>query len=820
MTESAAGKTGIAAESYGTTAFILNISWMLALLLGVWLAGSCGLSFAWIIISCVVLATFFKQRADRNVKRTLARAIANEKAAIKLCPELPSWVNFPDVERAEWLNKVIRQVWPFVGKALDKMLRESVEPVLRTKVPSTLSGIRFDTIRIGDLPPRIGGIKVHTDNLKRSEAILDVDIIYAGDAKIILATKGVKLGVEDLEIRGTLRVLLYPLIPDLPLIGGLTMYFINRPLINFDLTNVLNFLETPGVNTLLRNVIDDAIASFVVLPNKIAISLSGQVNSGELKNRLPDGVLRIKVVEGADLEAKDLKFLGSSGTSDPYITLTIGAEKFSTTIKSSTLNPTWNETFEVLLEESSNRKIDVTAFDRDRLPSRDESLGDKSWALSKVIETGYQDVWLALDHVKSGKIHLQMTWFTLNSSSESVKTAVGTTPSKRSTLTKAVLIVHIDSASNLPRSRHSNSACNPVCKVIVGSTTFKTHKLNETVDPVWEQSLGFLVREPEQQDVKFQLWDHKKDRLLGSLTFKIRSLMNEDDMSLKQSFPLDDCSTNAKLTAKLTLMGLNEPVQPTDEDENFVIVGNEGKEEILLDPKSAREATTPTTEESSGSGENHSPSNKSRSNGSPSNGSPPNVSFDEVFNDSNEFSRSTLDRTGSGKSDASRSRIGTFMRRAKLFSSSSALNDDFRATSPQGEIKIAIVYRQVQKRLVIGVFQARIFETGQNPDDNNNINPYVRIYLLPDRSRSTRLTTDVAKRTCNPEFSETLWYGIDSIETCREKKLDIMLKSETPLLKRAKGMRYELGRAIIDLAKEDLASEEPEWRTLYKVESD
>ena len=275
MTESSAGKTDIAVESYGTFALILNISWMLALLLGVWLAGNCGLSFAWIIIGCVVLATFFKQRADRKVKRTLARAIANEKAAIKLCPELPSWVNFPDVERAEWLNKVIRQVWPFVGKALDKMLRESVEPVLRTKVPSTLSGIRFDTIRIGDLPPRIGGIKVHTDNLKRSEAMLDVDIIYAGDAKIILATKGVKLGVEDLEIRGTLRVLLYPLIPDLPLIGGLTMYFINRPVINFDLTNVLNVLETPGVKTLLRNVIDDAIASFVVLPNKIAISLSG-----------------------------------------------------------------------------------------------------------------------------------------------------------------------------------------------------------------------------------------------------------------------------------------------------------------------------------------------------------------------------------------------------------------------------------------------------------------------------------------------------------------------------------------------------------------
>lgn len=259
--------------------FTMNISWMLALLFGVWLTGNFGLSFAWIIIGCVSLATFFKQREDRKSQRALSRAIADEQTAVAILPELPSWVNFPDVERAEWINKILHQMWPFVGKVVDKLLRDSVEPVLRSKVPSTLNGIHFDTIRIGDLPPRIGGIKVHTDNLKRSEIMLDVDIIYAGDSKITLSTKGLKLGVEDLEIRGTLRVLIYPLIPDLPIVGGLTMYFINRPIIQFDLTNVLNVLETPGVNSLLRNTVDDAIASFIVLPNKVSISLSGEETS-------------------------------------------------------------------------------------------------------------------------------------------------------------------------------------------------------------------------------------------------------------------------------------------------------------------------------------------------------------------------------------------------------------------------------------------------------------------------------------------------------------------------------------------------------------
>lgn len=545
----------------------------------------------------------------------------------------------------------------------------------------------------------------------------------------------------------------------------------------------------------------------------------GQVNKGELKNRQPDGLLRIKVVEGCDLEAKDLKFLGSSGTSDPYVTLTIGAEKFSTGIKSSTLNPVWNETFELLIEESGNRKVDIAVFDRDRLPSRDETLGNQTWLLGQLIETGFQDVWLTLDRAKSGKIRLQMTWCTLNSDPECVKSAQGSTPSKKSTLTKAVLMVHIDSASNLPRSRHSQSACSPVCKVIVGNKTQKTHKLSDTIDPVWEQSLGFLVREPEQQDVKFQIWDHKKDRLLGSLSFRIGSLLDKENMSFKQSFSLDDCSSNAKLTAKLTLMGLTEPKGDSCDKINAEASDNNTKKvEIKRDSRDG-ERKTPSTDGSNSPGSDHLQVAKGE-NSSPSNGSPPNVSFDEVFNDSKDFTQSSLNRTGSGKSDGSRSRIGTFMRKAKIFSSTSAIDDDFKGTTPSGEIKVAIVYREALKRLVIGVFEARLFENERTQEDNNNINPYVRIYLLPDRTRSTRLTTDVIKHTANPEFSETLWYGVDSIEKCREKKLDLMLKSETPLRKRTKRVRYELGRTVIDISKEDLTSEEPRWKTLFKVEED
>ena len=30
--------------------------------------------------------------------------------------DLPSWVFFPDKERAEWINSIMKQLWPYVNE--------------------------------------------------------------------------------------------------------------------------------------------------------------------------------------------------------------------------------------------------------------------------------------------------------------------------------------------------------------------------------------------------------------------------------------------------------------------------------------------------------------------------------------------------------------------------------------------------------------------------------------------------------------------------------------------------------------------------------
>ncbi|CAL8086572.1 unnamed protein product [Calicophoron daubneyi] len=64
--------------------------------------------------------------------------------------DLPSWVYFPDVERAEWLNKVIKRMWPYISDYAKDILVETVQPAVNSNLPKALTPFEFITIDLGD----------------------------------------------------------------------------------------------------------------------------------------------------------------------------------------------------------------------------------------------------------------------------------------------------------------------------------------------------------------------------------------------------------------------------------------------------------------------------------------------------------------------------------------------------------------------------------------------------------------------------------------------------------------------------------------------
>ncbi|KAK5124722.1 hypothetical protein LTR85_001435 [Meristemomyces frigidus] len=72
-------------------------------------------------------------------------------------------------------------------------------------------------------------------------------------------------------------------------------------------------------------------------------------------------VLRITVLKGRNLAPKDKR-----GTSDPYLVITLGDAKEATSVVSKTLNPEWNQTFEMPVTEADSALLEAVCWDKDR----------------------------------------------------------------------------------------------------------------------------------------------------------------------------------------------------------------------------------------------------------------------------------------------------------------------------------------------------------------------------------------------------------------------------------------------------------------------
>ncbi|XP_057340867.1 synaptotagmin-4 isoform X6 [Microplitis mediator] len=106
--------------------------------------------------------------------------------------------------------------------------------------------------------------------------------------------------------------------------------------------------------------------------------------------------LILRIIQGKDLPAKDL-----SGTSDPYVRVTLLPDKkhrLETKIKRRTLNPRWNETlyFEGFpIQKLQSRVLHLHVFDYDRF-SRDDSIGEMFLPLCQVqIKTTFSSLMLS-----------------------------------------------------------------------------------------------------------------------------------------------------------------------------------------------------------------------------------------------------------------------------------------------------------------------------------------------------------------------------------------------------------------------------------------
>uniref|UniRef100_A0A665X9Q6 Extended synaptotagmin-like protein 1a n=1 Tax=Echeneis naucrates TaxID=173247 RepID=A0A665X9Q6_ECHNA len=531
----------------------------LGALLPVYLAGYYGFSISVVLFGLMIYMGWKHSRLEKVMRLKSAmylleneREFTTEKV-FRTKMDLPPWVNFPDVEKVEWLNKILQQAWPFVGQYLEKLLVETIAPAIRAS-SIHLQTLSFTKVNIGD-KVLVVGVKAHTE-LDKRQVMLDLYISYAGDVEVNVEIKKYfcKAGVKGIQLHGKLRVILEPLIGDVPLVGAITLFFIRRPKLDINWTGLTNLLDIPGLNAMSDTMIMDAIASFLVLPNRLTVPLVADLHVAQLRSPLPRGVVRIHLLEAEDLTAKDTVIKGLiDGKSDPYAVLRVGTQIFTSHHVDSNLNPQWREMYEVIVHEVPGQELEVEVFDKD--PDQDDFLGRYVF-YSFHVPSVLCKQWFNLRDVPSGSVHLRLEWLSLLSSadrlSEVIQKNQNLTSKTADPPSAAILVVYLDQAFELPM-RKGNKDPSPMVQISIQDTTRESKTCYGTNNPVWEDAFTFFIQDPRKQDIDIQVKDDDRALSLGSLTIPLPRVLATPELTMDQWFQLEDSGSASRIYVKIVL---------------------------------------------------------------------------------------------------------------------------------------------------------------------------------------------------------------------------------------------------------------------------
>ncbi|RVE57847.1 hypothetical protein OJAV_G00203390 [Oryzias javanicus] len=782
-----AGTLSPAAVNRMLMELLIYVGRTLVVLYPVYLTGYLGLSISWVLL-CTLMITWWKKNRVHKDSRigSAIDFVDNEKQVISTelggSLQMASWVNFTDVEKVQWVNKVLEQAWPFFGMYMEKLLKGSIQQTIRLS-NSALKTFTFTKVHFGHKAPKITGIRAYTQEVDQREVVLDLNLNFDSDMDIDAAVNSaITAGIKGIKIQGMLRVILEPLISQAPLVGGITFFFIRRPTLEINWTGMTNLLDSPGFSSLSDETIMDIVASLMVLPNRMCIPLIDQVKVDQMRFPLPRGVVRVHVLEARNLVAKDTYMRGLvKGKSDPYAIVRVGNRHFKTKTINNCLDPKWNEVYEFVVHEAPGQELEVELFDKDN--DNDDPLGNFRLDLGEVKKEKVIKQWFPLKSIQHGDIHLQLNWLSLQSESQLLKES-------HDGLACAMLAVYLDSASHKltmeGRLTKQNSGPNSYVEFSVGKDILKSKVVYANKDPMWEEGFTFFVHNVKTQELVVQVKDHDKKTGLGTLNLPLSRLLHISDMVLDQRFLLErsGATSEIKLKATLRILTMEEKPKPTaatPQSKPPIPQAKDGGGVSTTSPAAASSSARPVDR-----GMKSDPSTPRLSQPSASDSWRSSTANMRRYDSRSLLSENSLASSrfdlldGASYPEAIRNHQGSF-----------------------GDIKLTIRYAGLRKKLLVVVEACRdLFPCSENGTDS-----YVRLYLLPDQAFIHRKKTHVQKKTVSPTFNEKFEYDVTIMEASK-RKLDVSVKNNKMFHRKE---RKDIGTVIIDLSQVDLENGISEW---------
>ncbi|GMR42149.1 hypothetical protein PMAYCL1PPCAC_12344 [Pristionchus mayeri] len=733
-------------------------------------------SIFWLVVLVafnVIKSYLWKKRETRLVSLRAARMREREVITAQLA-DLPAWVQFPDTERVEWLNKVIQQLWPYIGEYTKVFMTDIIVPQVKQQMPSMFKSFKFTKMDIGDTGCRVGGIKVYTHNVGRDRIIVDMDVAYAGDADFTVSCCGFTGGMNQIQFSGKLRCILKPLLPYPPMVGGVSGTFLEMPKVDFNLTGMGEMVELPGLMSAIRTVVNSQISALCVVPNEIVVPLAPDVDVTQLFFPEPNGLIRLRIIEARNLENRDISFI-QKGKSDPYCEIQVGSQFFKTRTIDNDLNPVWNETFEAVVDVADGQHLRIECFDEDR--GQDEELGRLNVPLSHIRDKGKLDKWFPLEGCKHGDIHIKASWFSLSSDPSHLEKEEWEAEWLQADkpVHSALLLVFIDNVSELPYPK-AKLEPSPFMKLTLGKQEQSTAVKVKTVNPLFQQRFQFFVKHPAGQELKIEAVDEGTRRSLGLLTLPLSHLMKEPKMEMYQTTLMLSLGVHQSpivVTIRLRGFKQGESTLSSSFDDTQGLIAAKS---TPIDPSDISDemlhhyATGSYIERANGEhwrGSGDIPLSGTNGNGIHSNGSSP---VKRLLDEN-----TVTERNGSMSSLTSehkkKKRIG------KLFAKKEKNASLDPGNAQRGEVEMAIRYVDATSRLEVRLLRARYLRPISK---EGKVNPYVSCCLVQvdDGKIVEKKKTATLRNTLEPVYDNHFEFAVSRTDLSNYK-VAVKVKDET-----------------------------------------
>jgi len=314
------------------------------------------------------------------------------------------------VESLGWLNDLLSQLWPCASVAIAALTKEIVEPLFAEALPGPLKTLHFSKLDFGNVPPKLDKVDVHTLSDDKFTK-LDLDVTWEGKCDIDLEADvcpGIgclSLGVESIQLKGRLSVVIGPLIDCMPVVSAITLAFINPPEVSLDFTGVANIADFKGVKGIVRGIVDSVIANLMVLPARMLIKLDPKTNCIRA-HRHPMGACCIKAVKGAGFKVQG-RMMGKD-IPDVYLVIKFGTGTSTETVwktkhVTNSTDPVFDEDeLRHFLLSDHDQRVFVEAWDEDGIVSGDDYLGGGSVTIGEMLVADGRTVDVTL-HNKKGR---------------------------------------------------------------------------------------------------------------------------------------------------------------------------------------------------------------------------------------------------------------------------------------------------------------------------------------------------------------------------------------------------------------------------------